>query len=354
MTKKKSAEVVHGEQVMSTLDQYLKSGKSHVASKDGHPLFQRHNDFSLTQIGNLVYSVLHDKPVSSQGKQSLVGVLVKSKKSGYKFAILTNGEMQDGIIDNVPSSETNVATFSPTCLTRLITNNRKSYVAKSNILDTWKKLASGEIELLDSTQEIRKDVNPKMLVEYRASSNIRKVEENAKRRKDYPGHGYTLINAAGYSIIWHKPASCLFSYKKNSYLIGQDEGTYFGCELVIECKTMKDAYACLMPPDIRKLKGVLRQGEWYFIPVNKKKLPEQSLRLEIDGGVILSRETDQDNMHEVCSYDMFVADDGKFYFYGHDAKVIHNQHNSPKFHRSTWYTVMKNTALMSVSQEGMD
>ena len=72
------------------------------------------------------------------------------------------------------------------------------------------------------------------------------------------------------SHIWHRSGTIVIynKIKKETYIVGQDEGTYFGCLLPSNPKTVKQAFECLIPKEV---KGKFqRQGEWFVTRVFKK------------------------------------------------------------------------------------
>lgn len=67
-------------------------------------------------------------------------------------------------------------------------------------------------------------------------------------------------------VTAHVPASDSY------FMIGFDEKHMFVCMLPRRAKTLKEAKVMLMPKEIRRKKNVVRQGEFFFVPVNPKEL----------------------------------------------------------------------------------
>lgn len=173
------------------------------------------------------------------------------------------------------------------------------------------------------------------------------------------------VPPVGYSYVspnWHRAATVLIYNVEDdcSYLIGQDEDTYFGVELVCNPSTIEEAFVSLMPTNIRKIKGVKRQGEWFAVPVSKEQLPSAN-NCSIFNDIILPREDDNSNSHTLCdgrfSYGEdvmtgFISNDGRIFSYG--GELNHPEHATLHLDSKIWYTFVKNTAKRSVSIAGVD
>jgi hypothetical protein len=103
-----------------------------------------------------------------------------------------------------------------------------------------------------------------------------------------------------------------------------------------------------------------RQGEWFLIPVPEKDIPKLSDRVldttqsdsSIHSNVFsLNRLTDEDHHHTVKAGDTILAKDGTVYF--RNLEVWHDEHATLHY-RNGWCKFMRNTAIRSVSQEGVD
>lgn len=160
-------------------------------------------------------------------------------------------------------------------------------------------------------------------------------------------------------IQWHRPSNVLIKDKNSHFLFGQDEGTYFGCILQDNVDTIKQAYISLMPPEARGKKGVLRQGEWFAIPVEEWIVPKPTDKNVIMFGDALSSgyfdlpiEHEHSNRHNFVGT-MIVTNKGDLYV--RDFDIQHDEHLALTPNNSdTWYILRKNTAILSFSQEGVD
>lgn len=210
-----------------------------------------------------------------------------------------------------------------------------------------KKIASGELKIIDFSADESIELN---------SKELKKIEV-AKRQNQAikpPQKGFTLVGDK-----WHKPAAVVLHDTKKNWciLVGQDEGTYFGVELPKLVKTLAEGFDILMPNDARG-KEFYRQGEWFFIKVPVKTVPEirdcvgYNHRLnEEDVSFKLPIETEDSNIHSVSCSEFRVAQGGEVYV--RNPYVEHNDHSALGT-PDGWYIYRKNTALRSYSQEGVD
>jgi hypothetical protein len=143
---------------------------------------------------------------------------------------------------------------------------------------------------------------------------------------------------------------------KSTFLIGQDEGTYFGVELPKNCKTLEEAFTMLIPKEIRN-KSFLRQGEWFAVEVDEDDVPasEEAVLMITNPdpeSVYLPRESVDANMHWFEDGEIRVAKNGVVYIRG--CELHHNEHAMIELKRNSWYRFYKNTAVRSFSQRGVD
>ena len=200
------------------------------------------------------------------------------------------------------------------------------------------------------------------LVDYAPSDVIKLTSDEKKElRKKKPNlkppkPGYTLVEDE-----WHRSGAVILVDKKREqcYLLGQDEGTYFGVELPTIVTSLDQGFKALMPEYVAKHpQGVVRQGEWFMVPVDKDKVPS---RLDavllfdeddgLDSNIVLPRE-DDGKRHVVSSSDGRVAKDGSVYALA--PTMRHDDHRSIAGEHNQWYTFMRNTAKRSYSVEGVD
>lgn len=199
-----------------------------------------------------------------------------------------------------------------------------------------KEIANGRLVLLDYTPDEAFDLT---------KDEKKLVQKNPKLPA--PKLGFTRVGDR-----WHRSGTCLFHDKKKDryLLLGQDEGTYFGCELPKKCKTIDEAFKALTPKEVIG-KYYQRQGEWFIVPVLEKAVPsiQQCVFLFDDDG-ILPKDDKESNNHYVHTSDGRVNSKGQVYAYG--GEMAHEEHASVYWEK--WVTFYKNTALRSVSQQGVD
>lgn len=169
--------------------------------------------------------------------------------------------------------------------------------------------------------------------------------------------GFTQID--GY--IWHRAATALFYDRQRTcyYLLGQDEGTYFGVEISGErvIRTVNAAFKALIPVQAQG-SGVLRQGEWFVVPVKEKDLPPLNKRAWAEK-IVLPMETPDSKPHCIFAQSdepqqfqqLFVATNGRVF--AKNFALRHEDHTEI-YCKDHWYTFVRNTAVRSFSQEGVD
>lgn len=166
--------------------------------------------------------------------------------------------------------------------------------------------------------------------------------------------GFTLINGPN-GKRYHRPSTVLIKdTRKNgkSYILGQDEDTYFGCELPTHPRNVEGALKSLAPKSIRnKLDTIKRQGEWYVVPVNKNQVPKIENCIVTSSDEIALPIMDADsNRHMIDSRDIRVDKNGNIF--AHNGSIVHDQHVDIKY--TGWHKFIQNTALRSFSEEGVD
>jgi hypothetical protein len=173
------------------------------------------------------------------------------------------------------------------------------------------------------------------------------VTGDYKSQKSSPGPGYTKLGN-GY---WHRSGAAVLrdAEKKLTILMGVDDNQYFAVELPKHVTSVDKAFECLIPKEVRG-KSYMRQGEWFAIPINKRKVPKIHECFTTDQ-VNLMLESAESNIH-CLSGEIRIKDNIIFV---RDFVLSHDQHNNMSPTKSnTWYTFYKNTALRSFSQEGVD
>lgn len=175
-----------------------------------------------------------------------------------------------------------------------------------------------------------------------------------------PHIGYTAgrTDYGPAKFIWHRPSTILIKDTHSggkTYLFGQDEDTYFGCELADDPKTLKSAFKSLMAPAARGKEGVLRQGEWFAVPTATTDVPQEKDCVFVADGGLLPRESDDSNSHwlhtDRCN-NIRVGPDGLVY--AKDFYVSHDEHLDMRGKGNQWYVFHRNTAVRSFSEDGVD
>ena len=303
---------------ITSLESFLITGESFHSFNGCSVVKDFDGDYQLIQSDGRVFF--------SENGSSNPAALVLQVNS--KRVLINNGDEEgnslfiNGIINNG-------CTLSFNCLAELLKSTRNK---------AFDALANGTIKLIDFTPDETREL----------SASDKKLRK-AKKEVTPPERGFTVVNGK-----WHRSSTVLLSYKKESWLIGQDEGTYFGVVLCDNPKTVKEAFISLIPESIRNIKGVLRQGEWLAVPVKEKDVPKESecfctvVRRRRVASIDLPLETPESNIHEI-SGDIRITCKGLFV---RNFEMDHSQHAT--LHGKGWYTFVKNTALRSVSVEGVD
>lgn len=246
-------------------------------------------------------------------------------------------------------------TLSFNCLANLIA---KEVVASTEVDDIIRK---ANLKVVDFTPEQRKGANKTLKAAYNKAVQANKFNfVTWAANQTPPEAGFSLIDG-GDPIEWHKSSTIVLRNGKESYILGQDEGTYFGCVLADNPKDIPRAYESLMPASARGVKGVLRQGEWFAIPVkNQKQVPDRyspdtlMFADNADGditGICFGIEDADSNRHYFDSGEIIFARSG---IYARNFEICHEEHATLSGEDGVWYTFAKNTALHSFSAERVD
>lgn len=355
---------------VTTVDEFLRTGES-TAYWGQHPcvrlddgddyiaVFAIQKNGSFYRCGTFCPDPSHFRTGFDYGDDHEVSaVLVKSSHSQRKFDLILNGDNVD--LDD-PNDEPDVVledksaaiTASFDIFTELLAPPKGKRIPLSQILG-W--LNTGKIRILDYHSDETKELNPAAM---RKISGLKEKRGNKKpflsqARKSIrpPQAGFTLLHC-GTGFQWHRAATILFKYGRNAYLIGQDEGTYFGCQLADHPKTIGEAYLSLIPERARKVIGPQRQGEWFAIPVPTNKVPplEKCIATFESYGIGLPRDDKESNSHSIASEDGRISGDGVFVKGG---LLSHEEHDDLILSDKQWTTFVKNTAVRSVSRVGVD
>jgi hypothetical protein len=271
--------------------------------------------------------------------------LMKSQNQKQKVFFILNGDEENnamvGEVNDCP-----VLSFE--CLRRFYDNKPN---VRTNIQPTMNKVVSrlidGTIKVVDFTNEERRPLTKKDKEAVKLWNKDRIKNQLPKP----PSFGFTLVG----SNEWHRSGTVLLydTEKKVSIIVGQDEGTYFGCELADNPKTVSDAFLSLMPKSVRDVKGVERQGEWFALPVPESKVPkiEEAIFL-VEDTIALPVDNAASNRHFVQTTDGRIDKNGVFY--ARDACVEHSEGQHADMRTYGWVTYVRNTARRSFSVAGVD
>ena len=280
-----------------------------------------------------------------------VAIILPYKLPGIKepeyFHLLVNGDMEDSkgnfVITGAEVLEGvyEFPTISFQCLNQLAWCKETTIVA----------IANGTLEVIDFVPDNIKKINEKQ-------AKILRIW----RRKKNPGvfplktpRGYTWISRIGIlgNGVWHQAASVLIYDHRNkkSYLMGQDEDAYFGTELPSDAGSVQEAFELLVPDEAKNKIGVLRQGEWFAVPIPKCKVPQkledQIVELDYSQSCYLPH---KENPHQLSADELIIGKDGGVY--ARNFMLIHDEHAD--LEAVGWFTFHRNSAVRSVSVDGMD
>lgn len=272
------------------------------------------------------------------------------------IAINGDEEFDIGFVTHLAEFEMPVLSLA--CLAQFFPGKR----GKLRYETLYQRLASNQLRIVDYTPDEMKPLTPAQ----------KKVYAKVRRRKNYgsanfesqllqeiksPALGFTLIQPnSKKEVCWHRASTVLIwdNVKGQTILMGRDDDTYFGCQLPKYAESIADAYHVLTPKEVIGKKGVKRQGEWFMLPVDKKKVPEEADCVlsfySDDEDVSLPLQKPGGNRHFVHTYDGRVGKDGTVY--AEDVSLCHEEHE--EVYVKGWCTFHRNTAVRSFSQEGVD
>jgi len=370
-----------------SLSHFIRTGE-YVMEHDGDPvvwsadighMFKVHRDGGIRQFGfgfakltppRERYSGYGSGPNSlyAQANAPPGGVvlpfgtkMLSPEASDCAFPLLLNGDEEYGIKPasslhgDVELDKFNFPTLSLQCLGRLVYSRWENDWAKqaTNYSKLCKALSDGVVEVVDYTPD--------------RSQELTEAEKKLRTKdKLVPPSGFTLILQSG-RYVFHQSATVVVrdnDYETPVYfLLGQDEETYFGCELTGKPQTVQEAFDDLVP-DEAKVPGTLRQGEWFAVPVKTKDVPKEedcfaffddssgSWNRDGDFNLFLPRQDPLSNKHYVgASGEGRISPEGVF---AKGATLRHDEHEDLGGDINTWYTFYRNTAVRSVSVGGVD
>ena len=343
---------------LTTIEDFLRTGKCKHTYKKGALLRDKAEDPFLCRDGEFIMlreeqregdsddavMVVTGKALSNAGGlrskmetydgTSVVvpaGVMVSGGPRGQKNTLLVGGDEDYDAIEVREGAPAPTVSFL--CLSRFFDDAKP--------LELAAMLHGGKIKVLDFTAD-----------ETRKVSADDKKNYEAKKVVSPPELGFTYMKYA--SPVWHRAATVLLQSGRMRIILGQDDGTYFGCELKGTPNTVKEAFKSLIPEHIQRVKGVKRQGEWFVVPVAKKNVPTVTECLAMTSeNIDLPVDDAESARHTVTSSDIRIRKDGRIY--ATKVYVCHNAGDHPDVDMPEgWYTFDRNTAKRSFSQEGVD
>jgi hypothetical protein len=300
----------------------------------------------------------------------LNAVLVPIKNSKQKYFVVYNGDEEepdndyaDPRIEPVGIKEIpKQLTISFNCLSLFYCDR----VTTEQIARVASYLVKNQIEILDfipdETIKVNSREQKKIATWYEASRDFKVGFFGQKKDPgpcpvDPPKKGFTYVphTWAGSIGTWHRAATAVLFDKKSNFtmLLGQDEGSYFGCELADNPKTIHKE--SLKPEAARKVKNVKRQGEWFMVPAKEPEVEDVVLRIgrvtedDLNTDISLHRDDRFSSEHLVRSAQIRVDKNGIVYAF--QPKLVHAELIAEK---AGWYAFHCNTAKRSFSVDGVD
>lgn len=271
-----------------------------------------------------------------------------TNEGGAVLTVLQNGDEDNNtLVDDFQGF--NFPTVSFRCLGRFYNEEDDT----KGISMMAKAIASGDLRVVDFTPDDSRDMTPEDMAADKAFWKYRENVVAMRKPKEVvlppmpPERGFTAMNDR-----WHRSATVLMhdKAKRMTLILGQDEGSYFGCEIPGTPKTVADAFTALIPKDLRDRGELLRQGEWFFIPVDETEIPSMTGATVHLEEFALPVEHESSNQHRVRCADGRVAKDGSIYAL--NPSMEHEDHATTE--ALGWHTFRRNTAKRSFSEGGVD
>lgn len=236
---------------------------------------------------------------------------------------------------------------------RKLLKSAKIYGISFNCLSQFKLLTplrEGRLIVIDgTTDDVVRITNPGY---YKRHSRIFNSVEGILPPQPSLGHRVIRIfsdSGAVSNLAWHRPGHVLVSYRNRHYLFGQDDGQYFGVELAQPARTVRQALNSLQPKELQG-KSVTRQGDWYIVRCSPPKCVVHKIFPNHRNGYTMALpNTRGENGHLIQAE---VAIDSRGMIYAHRGCLSHAQHRNVEF--KGWVRFVRNTAVRSVSQYGVD
>lgn len=172
-----------------------------------------------------------------------IGFIVDKPIGKYKKTLVPNGD--EGFNQMVGFNTSVFPTISVSCLSQMFFDSADEDTKVSI------KFSKGELEIVDFIPDEEIELTAaqkKQWSAYKREQQKVKPDPTVQMPKAKPG--FTLVDG-----LFHRASTVLFYDKsdKTSYIFGQDEGTYFGCKLADNPKTVGDAFTSLIPEAARQI-----------------------------------------------------------------------------------------------------
>jgi len=282
----------------------------------------------------------------------------------HAFIMKDGTVLEDG--EDGQARYTGYPTFSPTVLASLIAG--KDVANLSNSFKVSTILNANNLKVLDSTTAFEQTASAeikKAFTQAKKDEKFSMTKFNETWKKSAPQLGVTLVSSDGTTndLRWHSSPTVLFQHNSRYYILGQDEGSYFGCELEGSPQTIEEAFEDLKPVQVRGKNGVLRQGEWFAVPEPKSAKHDMKnyynnpnvvaiLDAEHDTGFVMPKESEDSNSHTLDGEQGVILKDGTILV--NTFVMRHNDHADMKGLNNVWYKFYRNTAKASYSTQGVD
>lgn len=355
----------------SKLEAYLKTGELSPVVVGDSPIFFVQETWSSSDTmgvvaildgviipvyGGLDLLAIDPKKIKANKSDTPRGVIVPTERrtedtKGYKHIALLNGDEDYNEINEQTGIDSQ-PTISLECLMHFYEDAIKSSVgSKSPEHQLCDLLASGTIQVVDYTSD---DTRQYSKPDRAVFNKINKLRQDGKpvtiKMPAPPEPGFSDVGGE-----WHRAATVLFydTRTKNSIIIGQDEGTYFGCEIKGHPASIEDAYVALAPEGAHDVAGVVRQGEWFAVPIEEDEVPKMEEAIALSASdITLPIDDPESNQHHISSNDIRVGKDG--IIYALDPNVEHSAGEHEAIAGDGWCKFLRNTALRSFSVAGVD
>ncbi len=366
---------------LTTLGEYAKTGQAKHCCKGCALVMEEDEDCNYNVLAVLPDGRIVHAPLSSNFKAFQAGLEIKTRnhRNDECLAVVVPGkdklvehlltivklgddvgevgEVGNGAVAGIDDEPT----ISFRCLGRFFSKNPtvqyiltqpESQRRDLNQLHHLGVEALQKGKVLDFSHDERRSLTAAQKKRFLAVKKGNYTERAQQAKLKPPEAGFVLVGSGG----WHRSGSFLITYKGQTVLLGVDDDAYFGCELVGNPKTLKEAYAGLVP---EAAQGITcdRQGEWFAIPIKEKDIPALRDAIALGdeesqtSGLFLSRDNSESARHFVTSEDTRIAKDG---VYAVNPTLSHSEEEHPELELKGWYRFDRNTAKRSFSEAGVD